>query len=328
MYKRDDVSVFILEDIEEKNADQFFCDGKVGETSHYVTSSVQCRCNACLEISGYSVNIPVVYLFEYGVSMHLCIQLELDTVYEYLQKWAEASNDLKYLYRRVNPLMIKTSPSIIINEIPLHCTHRSETFWIPNAQAYHMSNPPEGEVLLQRYNLDRQKAWLFQRIQCPWEKSDMSRVETIQFRLSLRCPPILGPIISNFEINKNYSFYYPGLNTKHNLIILAYKTGLVDQGRRTNTSCEKFMTEICYSVLPNQNRPLLEIVCRDNPQEQSKVVADGTRTSILSTSVNIKSPHHDTARVFHDKRIEEVEMQLLLFGVEQHMESEVMNSTG
>lgn len=322
----DEYPFFICEAIEAKNADSFFCDGKAGETPHYETSTVHCKCNAHLTISGYSIYIPVVYLFDHGISMHLCIQIDLDTVHEYMQKWFDVSSSLKHLVRRTNPLIIKTLPSVIINQIPLDYNHRSETYWIPGAQAYHMSTPPEGELLLQQYNLDSKKAWLFQKIQCPWNKSDMSKIETIQFRLSLRCPSILGPKISNFKINRNHCFYRPGFDMKHYFTILSCKTKIANQCSSPMVSCGKFMTEICYSVSPNREESPLEIVCLDNLNEQRTVGCDDIRTTVRSASSDIKSPNHYTTCLFHDKPIEEVELQLLLLGVEQYAESEVMKS--
>ena len=327
MKNGDGASFFIVEAIKAKNSDRFFCDGEVGRVPYYVTSTVQCKCNAHLTVGHYGIYIPVVYLFDQGISMHFCIQMDLDMVREYIQKWFNVSTSEKKLVERTNPLKIKTVPSVMINGIPLNYNHRSETYWIPDAQTYHMNNPPEGEALLQQYNLDSKKVWLFQRIQCPWNKCDMCKVETIQFGFSLQGPSVLGPKISSLKKNRDYNFCYPGHDTKFNMKILSYNTEIANQCSNSVAPYGKFATEICYAISPNQEEPLLEIMCRDNSHTQWVLGAGGIRTTLWSTSPDIRDTNCYATCIFHDKPIQEVELQLLLLGVQLYSKSEVMNFT-
>ena len=124
--------------------------------------------------------VPRLYLCAEGIMVDFCVGIEAEKVKEFLRRYeelgggdygAELAKEQREELERYHPLQIDFHAVLTVDGHELRQKGGSSTFWVPQdcGSEELTDNNASSRVLMEHYELDENKAWVFWRCSFPWK---------------------------------------------------------------------------------------------------------------------------------------------------------------
>ncbi len=177
-------------------------------------------------------HIPSMYLCNKGFVVDYCIEISLDKIKNYYNKWKhtlEQNEDISHedmiQMDRENPFNVNARSHFMLNDKVVREELGSGLYYIPEwCMPSGVENPEKVLAIMEHYGLDDTKAWSFSRHSCLWAATRKPKeIKSFSLRLE-RCPTtIQGIHFKNPSVGDMITFTHPLTGTEHKLMVLTYE---------------------------------------------------------------------------------------------------------
>ncbi len=177
-------------------------------------------------------HIPSMYLCGKGFVIDYCIEISLDKVKNYYNKWKHTlgnedgiSHEDMIQMDRENPFSVDACSHFKVNDKVVREELGSGLYYIPEwCMPSGVENPEEALAIVEHYGLDDTKAWSFSRHSCLWATSHKPKeIKSLSLRLERRPQAIQGVRFKNPSVGDVITFTHPVSGTEHKLTVLEYE---------------------------------------------------------------------------------------------------------
>lgn len=191
-------------------------------------------------------HIPAVYLCTKGLVADFCVEVELERVKAFINKWnlfieddRERSNAEYEQIEEEHPLNMEFHSKVLVNENELFQKHGCAIYWIPEeCMPDDLETETEAKGILEHYGYDLRKAWAVHRVAYPWVEKKPRTVKTLNIQLErekvkIPCVPFVAPKVGESHIILN-----PITGVEHTLTVQAYEERKMDPKHFPDDSME------------------------------------------------------------------------------------------
>lgn len=157
--------------------------------------------NAAFRWGAEAWHVPKLYVCAEGVVVDYCIGVDAEKVTEFLRYYeelthgdygVELSQEQQEAMERRNPLQISFHSVLTVDGTDLPAKGGSSTVWVPESCGSEelTQENRRTRTILEHYELDEDKAWVFWRCSYPWKKRRGSGVKTASLRLTRDKEPV------------------------------------------------------------------------------------------------------------------------------------------
>lgn len=157
--------------------------------------------NAAFRWGAEAWHVPKLYVCAEGVVVDYCIGVDAEKVTEFLRYYeelthgdygVELSQEQQEAMERRNPLQISFHSVLTVDGTDLPAKGGSSTVWVSESCGSEelTQENRRTRTILEHYELDEDKAWVFWRCSYPWKKRRGSGVKTASLRLTRDKEPV------------------------------------------------------------------------------------------------------------------------------------------
>ncbi len=174
-------------------------------------------------------HIPSMYLCGKGFVIDYCIEISLDKIKNYYNKWKHTlgkeegiSHEEMIQMDRENPFDVDARSHFMLNGKVVREELGSGLYYIPEwCMPSGVANPEEALAIVKHYDLDNTKAWSFSRHSCLWATTRKpKKIKSLSLRLERRSTTIQGVHFKNPSVGDVITFTHPIIGTEHTLTVL------------------------------------------------------------------------------------------------------------
>lgn len=253
-------------------------------------------------------HIPAVYLCTKGLVVDFCVEVELERVKAFINKWnllvkndRERSNAEYEQIEEEHPLNMEFHSKVLVNENELCQKHGCAIYWIPEECLLDdLATETEAKGILEHYGYDLRKAWAVHRVAYPWREKKLRTVKSLNVQLErekvkIPCVPFAVPKVGKCRIILN-----PTTGVKHTLTVHAYEEREVDPKHFLDDSMEwptnyAIMT---YTLFPELDDFMLQDASQGDSPRRKESSPHGPMASSVGI-IGLRPKADDGEEYFH-----------------------------
>ena len=207
--------------------------------------------------------IPAVYVCGKGLVVDFCIDVNPDDLKAYMDKWDLLNeNDDRYTreqreqMQNEHPLNVEFEPFIKLNGKDLRMEQGISVSWIPaGCMNDEFQNDTEASYVLEHYDLDPTRGWVFHRWSFPWATKRTPVIKSLNVLMERKPVTVLGTRFNSHSAGDTISFMHPVTAAQHTLTILASEIQQMNQrhfqnDRDKSMEYPSYYTVMTYTVDP------------------------------------------------------------------------------
>ena len=216
--------------------------------------------------------MPYLYVCAEGIMVDFCIGVEMARVEAFLQQYAqltqgdwgmELPQEQQDELERINPLHVSFRPALQVDGRELRAKGGSSTCWVPESCSCKelREDNGAGQFIVEHYDLDRQKAWVFWRCRFAWAGRRGTKVQRVTLHLTRDKDPVTVGRFTDPCAGDRLAFACPGSGQEHLLTMTEVERQVMDTGifRDPDTEYPAHYVALCGFVEP----PLEDVTLRD-----------------------------------------------------------------
>ena len=209
-------------------------------------------------------HVPAVYLFNGGLVIDFCIQVNEERVKAFFHKYKQIeeqgvllSEEDKLKVRMESPTEIDFHPKLIMNGKELRNTCGHGQTWISSEIIGDDSwEDRYGRWVLEHYDLGLTKAWIIRRCSFIWEGSRKAEIKPLELRLEREKIDIPGIHFQTLDIGESIKFVHPITGKEHSLTVQAFEQQEMAENRFHDDTLEfpRHFATMTYTIIPELAR--------------------------------------------------------------------------
>lgn len=301
-------------------------------------------------------HVPAVYSCGKGLVVEFCVEIEPEEIKKFLEKVEKYgyredkwSDEVREEMHRTNPTEIDFFAEVTVNGKKLKRQNSCGFGWMPESirpEAGGWAENPEIEHLLEHYQLDRKKGWIFRRSSFAWATLKKPAIKTLQLSLKANKISVVAKRFQTPSPGENIRFTRPATGEEYTLTVLETEEQQMDKKQLEQLHQEelefpthyKAMTYTLSPELPGNEFMVQDCVQSERPrkkqgsfEEKNGIVAasvaiiggaDGP-TSLFLVSGGAKIKPHGACSALHFEPVKEVEWKAMFW--EKPCEDYVIN---
>ena len=211
--------------------------------------------------AGFDWYVPAAYACSKGLVIDFCISAAPEAFKAFWDKWTdENGQERRYTEEEQlqialdNPLDPQFHASVLLNGRTL--SQRSacgQSYLPPSCQPEQFGDGHVGQWLVEHYNLDAEKCWVFRRVCLPWATKRKPKLRSLTLTLSQDPLAFPGP---HFQVNgagDTVSFTHPLSGKEHLLTVAEYEQQEMDTACFGDQNMEypTHYTAMTYALQPD-----------------------------------------------------------------------------
>lgn len=251
-------------------------------------------------------HIPAVYACTSGLVVDYCVEVPLEKVRAYSEKWGDTEHLTKEQIRQMmqeNPFGCFVESEIVVNGRTLNEETGNDQYWDPTLAESDVVND-EAKWVLEHYGLDAEKAWRFHRVAYPWATRRKPKITELCVTLTARPTYLLATKIHTPKAGETLSFTHPLTGDSYALTVEEVEQTNLDAHIFSDDTMEypTHFTQMVYTLNPPIESKRFQIEDRsdgDAPRAKAHKACDffsPTATScamICGIDAGVRSPAGD-----------------------------------
>lgn len=238
-------------------------------------------------------HIPAVYLCTKGIVVDFCVEVDVNLVKEFINKWnlyqengRSYTNEEYEQIQEENPLNMEFQTKIFVNDIGLLQAQGCGVYWISEeCMPDDMKTETEAKWILEHYGYDLKKAWAIHRISYSWTEKKPKTIEAMKVKLEremakIPCTPFIAPKPGENHVIKN-----PSTGVEYIFSVLEYEEKEMEPSHFKDDSMEwptKYAV-MNYTLFPELDNFYLKDSCHGDSPRRKQTNSHG----IIAASVGI-----------------------------------------
>lgn len=270
----------------------------------------------------YGVYIPAVYLFEEGLVLDLCLEVNREKAAAFLEKWKDAlsgkpNNHIFRKMRAENPLMHRFSRKLWVNGVELKRSSGWGDSHIPWEMLPEEYRRQPGKPFVEGQGLDKNKVWTYFQMKYFWEGSRPEKIRTIDIHLSQDPYECFAEVVPTPEIGEGVRLTHPKTGDVYTLTVKDIRQETVNLPPQPGVVFPDNVLVMSYEMepdLPRQKFYLTNLAEGDQPRK-----GNGESTGQSSAwGLLLRNPDHYTVSSAHFEPVKTVTWQAVF--LEKDME--------
>lgn len=234
-------------------------------------------------------HIPAVYACTSGLVVDYCVEVPLERVYAYTDKWSNQESLSKKQVRQMtqeNPLCFSFESEVCVNGHTMNSEFGNGQCWDPTLLETDGFND-EAKWIMEHYGLDEQKAWRFHRITYPWATRRKPKIS--EMRVTLTASPVYLPAtkIHTPTVGETVLLSHPLTGKEYILTAEEVEQTKLDDDAFSDDTMEypTHFTQMVYTLTPPTEDSHFQIAdCADGDSPRAKVQNEWNLFSPTATS--------------------------------------------
>lgn len=174
--------------------------------------------------------VPAIYSCEEGLIVDFCMQIELERIRNFQQKWGldidhsadePISREQRMEMEQDDPSRFLFNPHLTLNGKELTIAHASGILYNP-CQLEDIEEV-ETKYVIGHYDLDASYGWSVWRFAFPWETKCPPAITTLSITMEQQPVSFPGPHFHVAEPGDRFSFVHPATGCSHTLTVQEYE---------------------------------------------------------------------------------------------------------
>ena len=237
--------------------------------------------------------LPAVYIFDEGLVADFCVEIDLDKLNSFLDKWnlrnggyAHHSRMDQETIESEHPMHIGFRNKLICNGKLLHTSSGSSINWIPSScHVDEYVEDIETRRFMKHYDLDEEKAWILWRWVYRWDKKE-KEIKTLKFFLEREEKRCAGTPVGNLKKGEMVEIKNPITGFSHTITVqeVSYEEFDAWGVRVSDMEYPTHFTIMTYSITPEIDtvRFTFQDACEGDSPRMKEYHEDGPAASAVS----------------------------------------------
>ena len=194
-------------------------------------------------------HVPKLYVCAEGIMVDYCVGVDVEKVTEFLRYYeelthgdygVELSQEQQEEMERRNPLQISFHSALTVDGTAMPAKGGSSTVWVPESCGNEelTQDNRRTRAILEHYELDEDKAWVFWRCRYPWKTRRGSGVKTVSLHLTRDKEPITLAHFTDPTAGEEVTFAHPVTGAVHVLRVEGTEREEMDAAWMRDTDVE------------------------------------------------------------------------------------------
>lgn len=276
----------------------------------------------------YTVYIPAVYLFEEGLVMDICLEVNREKMEAFLEKWKDAfgrkpTSQERRQIEAENPLMYRYSRKLRVNGVELKRANGHGNSHIPVDMRPAALRDLSTRHFVEGLELDENKIWAWMQVRHFWEGETVTRIDSLEMDLMQDPYECLGTCFEMPGVGESVTLTQPKTGENYTLTVMDIQRETVKLQPQPDTIFPDNVIVMSYQTQPELSRKvfyLTDVTDSDKPIKTKKTGSSGGTFGMILRNPDqyaVSSAHFEPAEtvtwqaVFLEKDLEDITVTLL-----------------